>query len=126
MSKIDYNALEQVTDTTWGRSSTPLSHSTSVKVKLIGECEISITYASIVNFRTNNEYIQTKARENDGARQIISQVVSNIKKNYKILTGQTIKIKETNSQDSIEIIGLAVHNSNKRACYRLVNTFEIA
>jgi len=125
-AKIDYNALGQALDTTWGRSSTPLTSSTSVKMQLAGEGTIKVNYASIVSFRNQRELQQTRARYVDEARCIINATINDVKKTYKELTGKSIKTSEVTADDSLEVIGLAVHNPIKRAYARRTAIFEIA
>lgn len=124
--QIDYNALGQATDTSWGRSSTPLTASTSVKIQLAGEGMLKVNYISTVSFRSNQEYVHVKNREADGAARLINEVIANVRRVYKELTGKSIVIKEVSSNDSVEVIGLAVHNPNKRAYYRRTSMFEVA
>jgi hypothetical protein len=49
MADIDYNALGQAIDTTWGRSSTPKTSSYSVKLSILGPDRLLAAYAAIVN-----------------------------------------------------------------------------
>ena len=56
MSKINYNALGQALDTSWGRTSTPKTASYSVKFSLAGDILIA-SYQAVVNFATEKEMI---------------------------------------------------------------------
>jgi len=123
--QIDYNALGQVLDTTWGRSSTPKTASFSVKFSLSGNV-LTASYAAIVNFGTENEMIMMKRKYSEESVDVIAELVRVIKSNYKTIAGKTISMKELTSQDSLEIIGYAVHNPKRTAYFRRKTSFELA
>lgn len=123
--QIDYNALGQVLDTTWGRSSTPKTSSFSVKFSLSGNV-LTASYAAIVNFGTESEMILMKRKYSEESIDVIAELVRVIKSNYKTLAGKTLSMKELSSQDSLEIIGYAVHNPKRTAYFRRKTTFELA
>jgi len=123
--KIDYNALGQAIDTSWGRSSTPQASSFSVKFTLQGNRMIA-SYAAIVNFSTEKDMILTKRSYANESVSVIAEVLKNVKTNYKELAGQTLKTKEVLSNDSVEIIGFAVHNPKRTAYYRRKTVYDIA
>ena len=50
LSSQDYNAIEQICNSSFGRSSTTRSPSVSIKTRLLREDQIEITYTSVVNF----------------------------------------------------------------------------
>jgi len=123
--QINYNALGQAIDTTWGRSSTPLTSGYSVKFSLFGETGMIASYTAIVNFGTEKQMIDMKLRYQDEANRVVSEYVKAIKERYKSLTGKAIKIVENNSSDSIEVIGFGVHNPRRTAYYRKKLVFEL-
>jgi hypothetical protein len=122
---IDYNALGQVIDSTWGRSSTPLMSTTSIKMQLAGEGLLKVSYITVVNFRTISELNRVKHDAAQDADRLVKQVLSNVKKNYKELSGESVKLSEQSTGDSVEVIGTAVHNPNKKAFYRRIVFFEV-
>ena len=64
MAEIDYNALAQAIDTTWGRSSTPKTASYSIKLSLQGSDTLLASYAALVNFGTEHQMIEMKRNPN--------------------------------------------------------------
>jgi hypothetical protein len=123
---IDFNALGQALDTTWGRSSTPKTHGFSVKFSLSGNVLIA-SYAAIVNFGTEEEMIKMKRRYERESLDIISAIMSNVESSYKNISGgKRITTKEISSEVSIEIIGYGVHNPKRTAYYRRKTSFELA
>ena len=125
MADIDYNALGQAIDTTWGRSSTPKTASYSVKVTMLGPDRLLVSYAAIVNFGTEKQMIDMKRRYSEESKAIMAEVLKTVKSNYKELCGESLKAKELDSTDSLEIIDYNVHNPRRTAYYRRKTVFEI-
>lgn len=123
-SKIDYNALGQAIDTTWGRSSTPKTSSYSVKFTTQGD-RLVASYTAVVNFGTEREMVMMKRSYADESKAIISAVMKAVKDAYKDLAGSSLKVSEVESTDSLEIIGFAVHNPKRTAYYRRKTVFEL-
>lgn len=125
MSDIDYNALGQAIDTTWGRSAAPIVNSFSVKMSLVGPDMLAVSYQTIVNFASERQMLQVKLREADMSSNNIKSVLDAVKNTYKDLTSKTLKLKEVKSGDAVEIIGFGVHNPKRTALYRKQVVFEI-
>lgn len=125
MSIIDYNALGQSIDTTWGRSSTPKTASYSVKITMLGPDKLLVSYAAIVNFGTERQMIEMKRRYAEESQSITAEVVKLVKSRYKELTGDSLKAKELEASDSLEIINFNVHNPRRTAYYRRKAVFDI-
>lgn len=122
---LNMYALGQAIDSSWGRSSTPKTASYSVKFSLQGNCLIA-TYNAIVNFGTEHEMIVLKRRYAEESISIVNAAMKNVKKTYKNLCGESLKVEELQSSDSLEIIGTAVHNPRRTAYYRRVTKFELS
>ena len=125
MPKIDYNALGQALDTTWGRSSTPMTASYSVKFTLSGDV-LTASYMSIVNFASEKEMVQMHRVYEEESQEVISAILKNVKAVYKNLSGGSLSTKEQSTNTSVEIIGFNVHNPKRTAYFRRKTTFEIA
>lgn len=125
MADIDYSALGQALDTTWGRSSTPKTASQSVKISLLGTDRILVSYAVIVNFATERSMIESKRAYASESEAIIDAAVKQVKTSYKDLAGETLKAKLISSVDSLEIISMNVHSAKRTAYYRRKSVFEI-
>lgn len=125
--KIDYNALGQSIDTTFGRSSTPKTASYSVKITLLGTDRVLVSYQAIVNFATERQMIDMKRAYASESDAVINAVIKNVKASYKELTGNALKMVNNplTTTDSVEIIGFNVHNPKRTAYYRRKTTFEI-
>jgi len=122
--KIDYVALGQAIDTTWGRSSTPKTASYSVKFTVQGS-RLVASYAAVVNFGTEKEMILMKRAYAEESKAITAEALKHIKAVYKDICGKTLSAKEDASTDSLEIIGFGVHNPKRTAYYRRKTVFEV-
>lgn len=122
---VDLNALGQALDTTWGRSSTPLTHQNSVKFMLEGRMLIA-SYAAVVKFGSEREMIDTKHRYGDESVSSIKAHVDAVKKRYKSLAGKALKLKEQGTTDSFEIISVTFFNPCRTAYYRRKTVFELS
>lgn len=125
MADIDYNALGQAIDTTWGRSSTPKTASYSVKLTMLGPDRLMASYAAVVNFGTERQMIEMKRRYSEESSSIVAEVLKAVKSNYKELAGESLKAKEVDSSESLEIINFNVHNPRRTAYFRRKTVFEI-
>lgn len=125
MVDIDYNALGQVCDTTWGRSSTPQTASYSVKLSVLSAGRLMASYAVVVNFGTERQMIDCKRAQVTESESVVNEVMKHVKAGYKDLTGSALKVKEHSTVDSLEIINMNVHNAKRTAYYRRKTVFEI-
>ena len=125
MSEIDFNALGQAIDTTWGRASTPKTASYSVKFTMQGNLLVA-SYAAIVNFAAEKEMILMKQRYSVESIDIINATMKKVKEVYREISGKSLSVKEHTTNDSLEIIGFNVHNPKRTAYYRRKTCFEVA
>jgi len=125
MLEIDYNALGQALDTTWGRCSTPKTASYSVKFTMQGNL-LMASYAAIVNFGTEKEMQLMKQNYAQESMDVIAATIKKVKAEYKEMTGKALSTKEHSTSDSLEIIGFNVHNPKRTAYYRRKTCFELA
>lgn len=130
MTDIDFNALGQAIDSTWGRSSTPRTASYSVKISLLGPDRMLVSYAAIVSFSTERQMIEMKRAYSGEADSVIAEVIKTVKKNYKELSGSALSTKAVTQRmdgegDSIEIINFNCHNARRQAYYRRKAVYEL-
>jgi hypothetical protein len=125
MLDLDYNALGQAIDTSWGRSSSPIVNSFSVKMRMVGPDMLSVSYQTIVNFASERQMLQVKLREAELSSTNVKSVLDAVKSTYKDLTSKSLKMKEVSSGDSVEIVGFGVHNPKRTAIYRKQIVIEL-
>jgi len=122
---IDLNALGQICDATWGRSSTPKTASYSVKFSLKGEL-LTVMYIAIVNFGTEKDMILTKRACADESIRVTNEAMKTLKAKYKEIADGALKATERSTSDSLEIINAMVHNPKRTAYYRRFTMFDIS
>ena len=124
---IDYNALNQILDNTWGKSSTPKAASYTVKFSFAGGDRLIATYVGIINFSSTGEAQVTKLQSEEDANKLVKGYVKSLKERYKDITGETISLKDSGESDSVEMIGGGYHHTPKRsAYYRKTFIFELS
>jgi hypothetical protein len=123
---IDFNALAQAADSSWGRSSTPKTESYSVKFSFDGAERLIVSYVAIVNFASERSMIEMKRMYKEESERVVSAAIKSVKKRYKDITDSSIKMNEVSATDSIEIIGFNVHSPKRTAYYRRKSVVEIA
>lgn len=126
MAEIDLSALGEAIDTTWGRTSMPAINGFGIKMTLAGMNQLNLTYQTVVNFASEREMIMTRRNEESLASENVKMIIDSVKKQYKEKSGSTLKLKEVSCVDSVEIIGLNVHNPKRTALFRRKCLFELA
>ena len=123
---LDYNALGQAVDTTWGRSSTPSGASQSVKFKILGEDKIEVLYAVIVNLVNDREMVDLKKKYTAESNDVIDGSLKRVKEVYKDLSESNIRFKQVSDTDSFEIINLNIYNRKRTAYFRRRVVYEMS
>lgn len=126
LSIQDVNALGNVLNSTFGKSSTPsTTHAISVKPRIVNEDTLLITYMTVVNFASySNVMPQRREHEQDGIK-VINECLRAIKAQFKEDTGKTISFKEKTREDSVEMLYSQPYVNQRKVCYfRVVAAFE--
>lgn len=119
------NALGNVIDTTWGRSSTPKTSSYSVKMTLEGD-RLIVLFSMIVNFAAEREMIMVKRQCAEDSMKLTAEALKLTKANYKKLSGETLSTTEVSSDESVEIVGMSPFNPRRTSLYRRKTVLEIS
>ena len=123
---IDFNAIGQVMDTSWGRSSTTSGTGQSVKFKFIGETQIEACFSAIINLVSERDSFELRKRYTSEANETIEIATKRVKENYKETTESTLKLKQVSDSDTIEIIDLNIYSGKKTALFRRKIVFEMS
>jgi len=126
MTEIDFNALGQAMDTTWGRTSTPQVATQSVKFVLLNADTVEVRYVTIVNLVHDKELTELKKRYTDESTSVIDKAVSKVKETYKEQAEKSIKFKQIEETHSFEYINLNIHNSKRTAYFRRSVFFKVS
>lgn len=123
--KIDFNALGQAIDTTWGRSSTPKTAAYSVKASIINAGALRIDFHTVFNFADDREMIVVKRQIEEEAKSVTKSALSEIKKLYKEFSGSSLSSSELSSGGNFELIGFGKPSVRKTAHYKFTTMIEI-
>ena len=126
------NRLGQVLNSTFGEGSTesgPKAYDTfngrACSGKIIEGDQLKVSYITIVNMPVNPDP-NFERRLSEESMKIISDFVDKTKKQYKEYADETLRLKEENSVDSIELIALNQYSPVKRAYYRRNTVYSIS
>jgi len=80
---------------------------------------------TVINLGSIHESEKARQDNKDDGVKVIDQYVKELKKNFKELSGnRTLKLKEVNDHDSLEIVSMSPYNPRKTAYYRLNIVFD--
>jgi len=127
LSFEESNALGQIIDTTWGRSSTNPTPTMSVKMRLSDDEVGLITYTTVVTYQGNLQQQELQQQLSIG-NQAIDAYLKEVKKQFKEETGKTLKLKLVNLEPVIEQIDINTFSplrAVRTAYYRCHGTVEV-
>ena len=126
LTSHEINCLGQLTNNTWGypgamNTKVPTA---AINVSLQGDT-MTCTYTTIVNLMSDrNLRDQSRGFEEESVK-IISEYIKELKKEFKKTAGRSLKSKETDSRDSIEVITASSFSPKRTAYYRRFTTFKV-
>jgi hypothetical protein len=126
MDFLEYSDLAQAIDTTFGRASTTGISSHSVKASIVGQNQVRLVYACVVNLTTDREAIQMKQRYTDESEDVIRKYISKMKADYKDISGKSISFKEVSSNVSLEMVNMNIFNRKRTAIFRRLVLLDVA
>ena len=125
MDFLEYSDLAQAIDTTFGRASTTGVSSHSVKATIVGQEQVRLVYACVVNLTTDREAIQMKQRYTDESEDVIRKYIAKMKADYKEISGRPISFKEVSSNVSLEMVNMNIFNRKRTAIFRRVVLLDV-
>jgi len=126
LTSQEIDCLGQLTNNTWGypggmNSKVPTA---AINVSLQGDIMIC-TYSTIVNLMSDrNLRDQSKGFEEESVK-IVAEYIKELKKGFKKKSERSLKLKETDTRDSIEIITASPFSPKRTAYYRRFTTFKV-
>ncbi len=126
LSSSEINALGQVLNSTWGNSqmSDFRTPTMSIRTSLSGDV-LTCSYTTICNFASErNLRDQVSSVESDSAK-LIKDYIKEVKKRFKEISGRTLKTKELNTRDSVELITTSPYTPRKTGYYRRFTDFQV-
>ena len=119
LSTQEVNALGQILDTTFrsGNGYVSINHH-------LQDTMLVLTYQTIVHFASEQSLQVQVRRLAEESTDLMSQYVTNVKKEFKDSTGIPLKLKELLDRDNIELVSATSNSPRKIAYYR--RQFELA
>ena len=126
LSSKEIDILGQITNTTWGNSSTAGGAATmSIKTKMSAD-KLTITFATFATFASNVAMSQQMSPLNSQGKQAVDQYLKVLKEEFKKESGRALKTKLLDASPSVEVTSLQTHVSPKRTVlFRYIALFEI-
>ena len=113
-----------ICDTTWGNSSTTESPTMSIKTSLSNDT-MTVLNTTIVHLASEQAMSQQMDRFSDESAKLTNDYMKKVRKEFKEIAGRTLKVKQLNSNDSVEITYTSPYSPRKIAYYRRVTTFKV-
>ena len=139
----EINILGQIIDTTFGRQSSPktsYTHSVTCRIVLVdmpdgigygaslkpdeearkrqGPLGLMVSYTTIINYFSNEPYLNQKKTFEDEATQIVNNYIKKVREEFKDETGRTLDFEVKNYNDDVEILNTGAYNNKKTSYYR--------
>lgn len=124
MNSEEINALGQIIDTTFGRSSSS-GGTQSLKCNMTGDA-LTIKFMTIVHFAQERGLQVQTTKYKDEAMQKINACLRDVKAQFKEKTGRTLKTVDKGGDDNVELISSTANSPRKVAYYRVHRIFSIA
>jgi hypothetical protein len=124
MKASTIQTLGQLTDTSFGYSSTSGNASESIKVALQGET-MTVRFATIVHMVSDRPTQDQMGNYENEATQKIKSYVTKLKKDFEKAAGYKLKTKQINFDTSIELMTMSAYSPRKIACYRASAVFSV-
>ena len=123
LSLEQINALGNVLNTTFGKASSK-GGDRSVTGSVEGDTLI-LKFMSVVQFASEQSLREQTNRISEESVKVLADTVKSIKKDFKEAVGSTLKLKDENSTDNVEVVAGSIHAPRKLAYYRRVHTLKI-
>lgn len=97
----------------------------SITYKFPGEGRLMLTYVTVMHIASDASLQLQTQRESERSISMINDAVKTVKASYKEASGKSLKVKESSTDDSVEIISTTFHSPRKVGYYRRHVIFEI-
>ena len=123
LSIEETNILGSILNDTWGKSSTPVSPTVSIKTSVQGDT-MHVKYTTVVYLASDRNLRDQVTKCEQESAKLCSDYVKMIKKNFKDASGRALKVSEKDTNDSVEIITTSPHTPRKTAYYRRFTRYQ--
>tara|TARA_A100000164_G_C21927299_1_gene783777 strand:+ start:1878 stop:2261 length:384 start_codon:yes stop_codon:yes gene_type:complete len=118
------NLLGNILDTTYGRSGTSASGTSSIKYSLAGDI-LTLKFTRIVHFAGEQSLRSQVDKYTDEAVDVLGKYLTEVKKIYKEVSGEALKLKDVRSDDDVEMVSMNNMSPRKVAYYRRNHVLQI-
>lgn len=98
---------------------------TSLTHKHLGEGRLRIMFTTVVHFAEERVLRDQVIRESERSIALLNDTVKKVKERFKEISGETLKLTEQSSNDSVELISTSTLTPRKVAYYRRIVDFEV-
>jgi hypothetical protein len=105
LTSEETNILGNIIDTSWGKSSAVEGQPASrgLKWNWLGEGQILGTCSYIIHLSSYQHMEKDRTRARQEAESIVDNSIKDIKASFKADAGRTLKTKEQNTEDTVEV-----------------------
>ena len=116
-----HDALSTLCNTTYGKSGSP-SGTRSVTASFAGNT-LTLKYTTVFHYAEERSMQMQMSSLAQESLSYLGQLVTSLKKDVKEMTGESVKLKEVKSNDSVELISAL--SMRKVAYYRRIHVLEV-
>ena len=120
LSIKELNVLGQITQKGWGVSSMPNTINCSMQ-----NDTITLKYITVVHFAADSALRDQVDRISHESIELLTKCVVDIKRQFKEITGKTIRLKEASNDDSLEVISATNLSPRRISYYRRQVTLKV-
>jgi hypothetical protein len=126
LSFEEINVIGQITNSTWGNWSTKRNPGISIKCSLSsavpdeGPDILTLQYTTVVNLTSDSQRSMRDAVAiyEDESIRASNDYLKDMKKDFKEAMGRSLKLKEIDTYDSVELITMSPYSPKRTAYYR--------
>jgi hypothetical protein len=139
LSTEEVNVIGQITNTTFGYSSTgetgyQVPAGRSIKANLTGETgedQLIVKFVTVINIAEHESQLslaghKVSVEAEIEAKSLVKQYINNLKKEFKTATKSTLALKEVDASDSIELINYNPNSPHRTIYYRRNTTYDVS
>ena len=110
----EVNILGNILDFTVGRGG---DGKVGISNSLQGDV-LTLKYSTIVHFASENSMYEQVRKLDEESIQVLSNTITNLKKQFKLEAGTSLKIEELSNKSDLELIQATSNSPRKIAYYR--------
>ena len=126
LTQEEINCLGQITNNTWGYPGGMNKKVPTAAINVSLQDNVMLcTYTTIVNLMSDTNLRDQSKKFEEESIGILKEYIKDLKGEFKSNAGRSLKCKEVDTKDSIEIITVSPFSPKRTAYYRRFTTFEV-